>query len=177
MQQMMQTGYLAAAAAVVSLAALGGCQSTQYASPLVTEYDRADAGGELDFWHGLAEQPVTTHNDAFHGLIELAHGSDPTLTYEQRIAWLCERGYLDWGYYRPHDQAVTRGTVAQVICRILRIEGGLTMRLIGAHPRYATRELVYREIMAPGTAQQAMSGIAFVGVIGKARDHAQEKDL
>jgi len=177
MQQMIRTEYLATAAAIVLLAALGGCQKTQYASPLITEYDRDDTRSELDFWHGLAEQPVTTHNDALHGLIELANGTDPTNTYEERIAWLCEHGYLDWGFYKPQDQAVTRGTVAHVICRILDIDGGVSMHLIGPHPRYATRELVYREIMEPGTAQQAMSGIAFVGVIGEARDYAQEKDL
>lgn len=158
-------------------ACLGGCQNSQYASPLITEYDQANTRAELDFWHGLAEQPVTTNNDALHGLIELAHGSDPAGTYEERIAWLAERGYLDWNWYRPPDQAVTRGTVASVLCRILDIKGGLTMRVIGPHPRYATRALIYRDIMDQGTPQQGLSGIAFVGVMGKARDYAVEKGI
>ncbi len=165
------------ALACALMPALAGCQGSQHASPLITEYDPADARGELDFWHGLADQPITTHNDALHGLIELANGTDPAATYEQRIVWLCEHGYMDWGWYEAHDLAVTRGLVAGVLCRILEIEGGVTMRLIGPHPRYAVRELVYREIMRPGTFQQAMSGIEFVGVIGKARDFAQENDL
>ena len=43
------------------------------------------------------------------------------------------------------------------------------MRLVGATPRYATRELVYLEIMEYGTEQQALSGIEFVATISRAQ--------
>ncbi len=158
---------------IVALLGLGtlGCEGTRHASPLITEYDENQASAELDFWHGLADEPVTTNNDAFHGLIELANETDPNTSYEQRVAWLTEQGLLDEGFDRPGDQAVLRGTVAQILCRILDIRGGLTMHLIGAHPRYATRELVFLEIMQPGTEQQALSGIEFVGTVSRAQDY------
>ena len=157
---------------VLGLAMLAavGCETTHRASPLITEYDQANAEAELDFWHGLAQQPITTNNDAFHGLIELAHEQDPAGSYEERVGWLKGEGLLDDSFDAPADAAVKRGTVAQVIARILKIKGGVTMRLVGAHPRYATRELVYLDIMEPGTAHQSLSGIEFVGAVGRARD-------
>jgi len=157
-------------ALAVAVAGLAGCETTRRASPLVTDYDEQNAQAELDFWHGLADQPVTTNNDAFHGLIEFDQGADANRSYEERVAWLTEQGYLDRGFTGEADEAVNRGTVAQILARMLEIEGGLTMRLVGAHPRYATRELVYLEIMRRGTAQQGLSGIQFVGLVGRAHD-------
>ena len=155
---------------LLALAASLGCDSTIHSSSVITEYDQGDANAEMEFWHGLSDQLVTTNNDAMHGLIELANETDPSTSYEQRLAWLKQRELLDADFNGAPDEAVKRGTVAQVICRILKIEGGVSMRLIGADPRYATRELVYLEIMEYGTEQQALSGIEFVGTISRAQD-------
>lgn len=160
-------------ATLLTLAALlaAGCEGTKTASPLITNYDQQNATADLDYWHGLADQPITTNNDAFHGLIELAGDPDTCKTYDERVAWLKDHQYLDASFDRPADEATRRGTVAQIICRIKKIDGGLTMHVLGANPRYATRELVYLRIMHPGTEQQALSGIEFVGIIGKAQDY------
>ena len=49
---------------------MGGCQRTQLASTLVVNHSPDDANAEvLDYWHGLADRPLTTHDEAFHGLI------------------------------------------------------------------------------------------------------------
>lgn len=161
--------FLAAATPLVLVGVLG-CEATHRASPLVTEYDEQNVDAEMDFWHGLAEEPITTNNDAFHGLIEFDQGSDPNRTYEERVTWLTQQGYLDANFKGDADEAVKRGTVAQILARMLGVDGGLTMRLIGANPRYATRELIYLRVMRGGTAQQALSGIQFVGIMGKAHD-------
>ncbi|MFA7237383.1 MAG: hypothetical protein WC058_11005 [Phycisphaeraceae bacterium] len=166
----------------LTLAALfaAGCEATKTVSPLITNYDQQNATADLDYWHGLAEQPITTNNDAFHGLIELAvapapgstpGNADTCKTYDERVAWLKDHQYLDASFDRPADEAARRGTVAQIICRIKKIDGGLTMHVLGANPRYATRELVYLRIMRPGTEQQALSGMEFVGIVGKAQDY------
>lgn len=167
----------AIATLMILFGAAVGCDATKRASPLVTEYDEADAHASLDFWHGLAEELVTTNNDAMHGMLELANGTDPFTRYDDRVNWLVEAGYLDKGFEGEPDEAVSRGTVAQVVARVLNIRGGVSMHLIGAHPRYATRELVYLEIMKPGTEQQSLSGIQFVGTISRAQSYAQEKGL
>lgn len=148
-----------------------GCETTRRASPLITEYDQADARAELEFWHGLAEQPVTTNNDAFHGLIEMANGTDPYNSYADRVNWLKDNDLLYDSFDGEPDEAANRGTVAYILVNALEIKGGVTMRVFGNHPRYATRELIYLEIMRKSTPQQGLSGIEFVGLVGRAQDY------
>ena len=171
-----QSNRLIALSLAMMLCMLAGCETTRRASPLVTEYDEQNTEAELDFWHGLAGEPVTTNNDAFHGLIEFDQGTDPHRTYEDRVAWLTDQGLLDPNFKGEADEAVTRGTVAPILMKMLEIDGGVTWRAVdglnldGLKPRYATRELVYLQIMRRGSDQQGLSGIQFVGLIGRAHD-------
>ncbi len=160
--------------ALLTITALGGCARTQIESPLETNYEQTDATAELDFWHGLADRPVVNNNEMAHGLIQLANITDLNETYAERIEWLKTNGYLDRGFNAPAHASAERGTLAQILCRILDIKGGLTMRIIGAHPRYALRELVDMEMIDPSSTQQGFSGIEFVGVINKAEAYAEE---
>ncbi|MBI1369679.1 MAG: hypothetical protein GC162_13620 [Planctomycetes bacterium] len=153
----------------------GGCARTQMDQTLKTDYSTKDTTASLDFWHDLADAAVTTNDEALHGLILLAHEDDPNKTYEERVDWLKKNGYLGGDFDRPGKEAATRGTVAQVLVKILKVDGGLTMRVIGDHPRYATRELVYMEIFPPCSEQQGMSGIQFVGAISRAEAYLEEQ--
>ena len=145
-----------------------GCQRTQISDSMKLDHDPGDVDAQMQFWHDLADRPVTSNNEALHGLIISAEGSDPNQTYEQRVAWLTERGHLSESFRGAADEAVERGTVAQVLASMTGLKGGLTMRLLGPHPRYATRELVHHEIMRPGSPQQGLSGIEFIGIISRA---------
>ncbi len=156
-------------------AAMAGCQRTQVDSPLLTDYPVEDEAARMAYWHGLAERPLVSNDEALHGLIVLIRGDDPTRNFEQRVQWLAERDYIDAGFGRPPNESVERGMIAGVIAQVLDIQGGLTMRLVGPHPRYATRELVYLDIMEPGTSQQGMSGIEFVGLIAEAEQRLQDE--
>lgn len=153
----------------------GGCQRTQLTSPLNTNHAADDANAELEFWHQLADRPLTTNDEAIHGLIIFANGSDPTPDYPARVAWMKEHGHLSQRFDEPGDMAVQFGIVAQMLASILKIEGGLTMRLLGNHPRYAAQELVYQRIMPYRTAQQGVTGIEFVGILSKAEAFQEGK--
>jgi hypothetical protein len=154
---------------------LGGCQRTTSQSPLQTQYADEDITGNLDFWHGLSDRKIVTNNEMAHALIEFANETDPNETYEQRVAWLKEKKYLDGSFEAAGNASAQRGTIAQIICRICDIKGGLTMRIIGAHPRYALHELVDLNLIAPSSAQQGISGIEFVGLIGRAELHMENQ--
>lgn len=154
---------------------LGGCQRTTSQSPLQTQYANEDITGNLDFWHGLSDRKIVTNNEMAHALIEFASETDPNETYEQRIAWLKEKKYLDRSFKAAANASAQRGTIAQIICRICRIKGGLTMRIIGAHPRYALNELVDLDLIKTSSAQQGISGIEFVGLIGRAELYMENR--
>lgn len=154
---------------------LPGCQHTRVTDPLAVDGEAAGPdAASTDFWHGLAERPLVSNNEAMHGLILLANQTDSSESYEQRLEWLKEQGLLSGGFNQPADAAVQRGTVAQVVANIVDIKGGLTMRLIGAHPRYATRELVAMEILPASTPQQGLPGVEFVGIISRAETYLKE---
>src|SRR5947207_15783942 len=120
---------------------LGGCQTAKVAQPLTGKLSGNDPDSQLEFWHTLATRPVTSNDEAFHGLLLYADGSDPAKDYAGRLQVLKSRQLLSEGFDRPGDEAVQRGTLASAFVKLLHIKGGWALTVFGAHPRYAVREL------------------------------------
>lgn len=161
---------------MVALAAMcWGCQSAKVASPLTAEMGGNEPEAQLNFWHTLATRPVTSNDEAFHGLLLYLDGRDPAANYEQRVAELRSRGLLPGGFSAAADDAVTRGTLAFAICRIAGIRGGLMMWLTGGAERYAVRELQFVGLYPPSSPHQTFSGSEFVGIIGRLEDHQRQR--
>jgi hypothetical protein len=162
---------LAVACLFTKLLLLAGCAATTTVNDSVLP--RA-AGNEeqqqLEYWHEVATKPLISNDDAFHGLLLYIDGKDDATAYDQRVATLKSRGFLPKNFDRPANAALERGTLAVALAKHLNLRGGLTMRLTGVTPRYATRELEYRGVYPPSSPQQIFTGGEFVGVIGKAED-------
>jgi hypothetical protein len=60
-------------------------------------------------------------------------------------------------------------------CRILDIDGGLTMRVFGDSPRYCTRELNAMGMLPGLTANEALTGLEFITLVDniEGRDRLQ----
>jgi hypothetical protein len=58
---------LAIAALTTMLCA--GCQTARVAEPLTAKLAGSEADTHMEFWHQLADRPVTCNVDAFHGLL------------------------------------------------------------------------------------------------------------
>jgi hypothetical protein len=162
------------AALVVLLAA--GCQTARVEQPLTRELGGNDPAQQLEFWHRLGDQPVTSNDDAFHGLLLYLDGQDPAEDYAGRVRALKSRRLLAGGFDQPAELAVERGTLAVAIVRALDIKGGLAMRILGPTPRYAVRELVFMELYPPSSPHQTFSGAEFLGIIGKLEDHQRQQE-
>ena len=128
----------------------------------------------MEFWHQLAERPVTGNDDAFHGLLLYLDGEDPSQDYAGRVETLKSRGLLPRGFNQPAERAVDRGTLAVAITKALDIKGGWAMRVFGPTPRYATRELQYLDLYPPSSPNQTFSGTEFLGIMGKFEDFQRE---
>jgi hypothetical protein len=148
-----------------------GCQTARVERPLTTELGANDPEQQLEFWHRLAEQPVTSNDDAFHGLLMFLDGDDPAPDYAGRVAELRRRGMLPRRFNQPAEQAVERGTLAVAIVKALKIDGGVMLRLLGPTPRYAVRELIFMELYPPSSPNQTFSGTEFLGIMGKIEDY------
>src|SRR5688500_13794259 len=153
------------------LLTLAGCHAARVDRPLTAELGASDEDTQLEFWHTLAQQPVTSNDDAFHGLLLFLDGTDPAADYAGRVAALKDRKLLPRRFNQPAEQAVDRGTLAVALSRALKIRGGIVMSLTGASPRYATKELVFLGVYPPSSPNQALSGTEYLGIIGKAEDY------
>jgi hypothetical protein len=154
---------------------LAGCQTAYVKQPLTRELGGNDAGEQLEFWHRLADQPVTSNDDAFHGLLMFLDGDDPAGDYAGRVQALRARHMLPKGFNQPAEQAVQRGTLAVAILRALNIKGGLTLLVLGPTPRYAVRELVFMDLYPPSSPNQTFSGAEYLGIIGKVEDYQRQE--
>jgi hypothetical protein len=159
---------------VLLTALLAGCQTARVDQPLAATLGASDADTQLEFWHQLADRPVTSNDDAFHGLLLYLDGEDPAADYAGRVQALKERGLLAKNFDQPANQAVERGTLAVAITKALDIKGGWAMRLFGPTPRYATRELQYLDLYPPSSPNQTFSGTEFLGIMGKFEDWQRE---
>ena len=149
-----------------------GCQTAPRVSESLTaKFGGSEPDAQMDFWHQLTEQPLTSNDDAFHGLLLYMDGEDLAETYEARVDNLRSRNMLPKGFAEPGDLAVTRGTLAVPIMRLINLKGGVTTRLFGPSPRYALRELMFVGVYPQSSPNQTFSGSEFVGIIGRIEDY------
>jgi hypothetical protein len=150
---------------------LAGCSSPRVAEPLTQTLGKDDPDTQLEFWHRLGERPMTSNDDAFHGLLLYLDGKDANQDYAGRVAELKRRKIIPAGFDRPADEALQRGTLAMAILKVTNVRGGVMATALGPTPRYATRELVYVGLYPPSSPNQTFSGSEYVGIIGRLEDY------
>ena len=156
--------------------ALQGCTRSIIAGDHETAFADTSETATLDFWHTLPGQSAVTNAQGFHGVLLFADGVDNTGSYEARIAELKSRGWVVEDFDENPNMAMSRGALAKALAHAMDVKGGVMMQLTHTSPRYATRELLYLSILPPGTDQQVISGLDYVGVISKAQDYVMLRD-
>jgi hypothetical protein len=87
---------------------------------------------------------------------------------EEALTAALERGWIE-GAPGPAD-AVTLGTFAQLVVQAFEIPSGLMYRLLPG-PRYAARELAFREMIVGSTSPyRSLSGEEALGILGAVLD-------
>ena len=156
---------------------LSGCQRPVVNQPLTGTLGGNDPDTQLEFWHQLADRPVTSNDEAFHGLLLYLDGEPTAGDYAARVQALKSRGILPASFDEPGEQAVSRGTLALAVVRALEIKGGLMMSLMPDNPRYAVRELVYLNLFPQSSPNQTFSGGEFLGIVGRMEDWQRSNPL
>lgn len=151
--------------AALMLAVLPACERAHVKDSAVERFPRS--AQELDFLEALNDQVVVTNDDALHGLITFADGTDLSATYAGRVAIARRKGWVGEGWNRPGNESAQVGWMAVAGCRILGIKGGMSMRVFGVTPRYATKELVFIEVLPLRTENQSLSGKEFVDYLNR----------
>jgi hypothetical protein len=160
-------------AASLAPAVLPGCTRSVVTDGVSTAYDRSDPAAEVVFYHNLANMSKVSNDEALHSLTLLADDEDPTTDYDARVAAAKARGWLNQDFNEPPNLVAQKGMVAEALVRMLQIEGGVWLTLLGPTPRYSVRELANLGVLPEDSSErQAMSGAEFVGILGRARDSA-----
>ncbi len=173
----MRSDHALLASALLVAAATAGCElttRTTIETPAAAAYPTA--GESLDFWDSLEAQAVTTNDDAVHGLLLLVGTAPAADSYEARVEAARSAGWLT-GDAPPATESARMGFIAAFVCRILDVQGGLSMRIFGVNSRYATRELVHMGLIPGITEHEALSGAEFIALLAaveqrQAIDHA-----
>jgi hypothetical protein len=156
---------------VAAVLLVGGCTSARVDKPITAVAGGNDPDQQVDFWHRLAEAPITSYDDAFHALLMFTDGDDPAKDYTGRIQALKTRGLLANGFNRPAEEAVDRGTLSVALAKALKVRGGLVMSIFGASARYSTKELEFLEVFPVSSPNQTFSGSEFIAVMSRAEDY------
>lgn len=155
----------------------GGCARPRKAATGV-DPDTLDEAG---FQAHLADVPVVTVDEACRAILILADGRETTKNWSDRSQELLRRGWIRREWNLKPGNIVDRGTVAYMVCKACRIQGGVNRLILGSwglgDRRYAYRELVYRDLMSPGTEWQYLTGGQMVALLGKADQLMEKKGL
>ncbi|WP_206290247.1 hypothetical protein [Humisphaera borealis] len=152
-----------------------GCAPAVVEKPLAPTLGGVEPEKQMEFWHQLAEQPVTSNDDAFHALLIFIDGQDAAADYAARVAALKEKGLLPASFNQPATQAADRGTLSVALAKTLKLRGGIVYSIFGPSPRYATKELEHAEIYPPSSPNQIFSGSEFLAVMSRAEEYQLSK--
>lgn len=155
----------ALAACIVLLAPGAGCERTKVAEPAIARFPRSE--DELQFLDVLEKQVVVTNDDAMHAFIIFTDGKDLSTDYAGRVAVAKRKEWVGSDWSRPANESAEIGWMAVAGCRSIGVKGGLTMRVFGPTPRYATKELVFMEILPLRTENQSLTGQEFVDFLNR----------
>src|SRR5688500_13328874 len=99
--------FSAAACALMILFMTCDCQSPRPGNPLAAELSGSDAEAQINFWHAMTDEPVTTNDQAFHGLLLYLDGKDDASDYAARLENLKRRNMLLEKFDQPATDAAT----------------------------------------------------------------------
>src|SRR5436853_6846955 len=77
---------------------VAGCQSARVARALTEVVGWSEREAQMEFWHQLAQRPVTSNDEAFHALLLYEDGKDECPDFAARVDALKSRGMLPGGF-------------------------------------------------------------------------------
>ena len=136
----------------------------------------AASAENAEFFRQMREKDdPTTLLDGYRVALALLEQSYADVGFEEARSKLLEADVIREKWKPDPKEKITRGKVAYILVKILKIKGGLTMRLFGPSERYALKELKFMDLMDGGMTWRSVSGRELVAILARADEHMQEQ--
>ncbi len=147
-----------------------------FAVPLVCITVLAPASADPAFFRTLLDKKKATVSDAARVMVILHTKNRNPATFQQDLQTLRQAGIVPKRWKWTADKPVTCGEVAYMLCKVLGIKGGLTMRVTGITQRYAFRECSFRKLIPPTHQSKHLTGEELVAITAKAERYMRRPD-
>jgi len=135
---------------------------------------------DTSYFRELVNKGNASCFDAFRVASLLKTGNDdPATTFDSLKDSLFKDRIIpgDWSKKKA-DNFINRGEMAYMLFNILKLKGGLSVKIFGVSCRYAFRECVDKKLMASGYPNQVISGEELISILdaaGKYQDQIAGK--
>lgn len=138
------------------------------ASPYLIEYS---------YFQDLFSRKVAFRYDICHALVVLMGVSKEYTKLDEEIDYLERNGIIPKRLVSDFEpnKPLRKGLAAYMFCRALNIKGGLLMRIFSWSQRYALNELVYEDIILPGSTGEIVSGKELILTLTEAASYMSDK--
>lgn len=130
--------------------------------------------GQTDFLRGLPDKGVATFEDGCRGIAALLKISLPDPAFEKLAQELQDRKIIRKGWQEKPDAPLTWGKISYMLCRALKIRGGLIMTVVGPTERYAYRECIDKGLMPMGHKAKFLTGAELMAILYKGEVYIRE---
>ncbi len=142
--------------------------------------EKKDSKPQEIFFQELLEKNIATLSDAY-AVITILTGYDDRYQDFSAQADFLEKNSIVPSYLRDvsrnPDLPLRKGDIAYMFCKILKIKGGIWMRLFGPNIRYSLKELIYEEIIMPGASSEFVSGKELIFTTTEAANFLAKEEL
>ncbi len=118
-----------------------------------------------------------TFGDGARGIYNLVHGKHAEQPFAELARDLVTETVIDSAWSPAETDKLTKGQVAYMLCRALKIEGGAILRLTGPSRRYCLRECLHLGLLSQGVTDEYVSGRELIDILQKADVFKKEGSL
>ena len=129
---------------------------------------------QASFLRDLPDKGVATFEDGCRGIVALLKISLPDPAFEKVAKELLDRKIIRKDWAEKPATPLAWGRISYMVCRTLKIRGGLTMTIIGPTERYAYRECIDKGLMPMGHKAKYLTGADLMAILYKAEIYIRE---
>ena len=143
--------------------------------PLLIMFQSRDISADDNIYRELIDRGIATYEDGCRAISCFVDVPSETMTFDQLVTELKNKDIIGKKWKYEADKQLTRGITAYMMCKVLGIKGGLTMRILGTTRRYAYLECQKTGIIPIGYSKIYLSGHDLLALMYRVEQHIKNK--